>query len=229
MPQVDGLELCQSVKTGLGSGAPYFILLTAKGEISDRLLALETGADDYLVKPCDQGELMARIRAGLRNVTLAREVRRMERQLQSARDELETAQNEVRRLVRMVPKCGDCARVSNVQGEWMTLDHYLEAHAQIAFRPDQCAPSASRSRVGTTPRRRTTTAPAAPRLPDAAPLSSSNHGGGAVPHRGWSVTPRGVCSSPCCSTCSGGALHAFRADAVAVGRDLGRRHRSAGE
>ncbi len=54
MPEVDGLELCQAVKTGLREAAPYFILLTAKGELSDRLLGLETGADDYLVKPCDQ-------------------------------------------------------------------------------------------------------------------------------------------------------------------------------
>ena len=74
MPQVDGLELCQSVKTGLGDGAPYFILLTAKGEISNKLLALDTGADDYLVKPCDQGELMARVRAGLRIVLLTKKL-----------------------------------------------------------------------------------------------------------------------------------------------------------
>src|SRR5438105_2192232 len=75
MPHVDGLELCQAVKTGLRDAAPYFILLTAKGEISDKLLGLDTGADDYLVKPCDQGELMARVRAGLRNILLARELR----------------------------------------------------------------------------------------------------------------------------------------------------------
>ncbi len=59
MPEVDGLEVCQSVKTGLKEAAPYFILLTAKGEISHKLLALDTGADDYLVKPCDPGELRA--------------------------------------------------------------------------------------------------------------------------------------------------------------------------
>ena len=76
MPHVDGLELCQSVKTGLRDAAPYFILLTAKGEISDKLLALETGADDYLTKPCDQGELMARVRAGVRIVTLTQDLRR---------------------------------------------------------------------------------------------------------------------------------------------------------
>ena len=75
MPEVDGLELCQSVKTGLRESAPYFILLTAKGELSDRLLGLETGADDYLVKPCDQAELLARVRAGLRIVLLTRELR----------------------------------------------------------------------------------------------------------------------------------------------------------
>src|SRR6267378_8144659 len=75
MPEVDGLELCQSVKTGLREAAPYFILLTAKGEISDKLLALDTGADDYLVKPCDQGELMARVRAGLRIVLLTQDMR----------------------------------------------------------------------------------------------------------------------------------------------------------
>jgi sigma-B regulation protein RsbU (phosphoserine phosphatase) len=91
MPQVDGLELCQAVKTGLREAAPYFILLTAKGEISDRLLALETGADDYLVKPCDQGELMARIRAGLRIVVLQQELRATIRRLQEANQALAAA------------------------------------------------------------------------------------------------------------------------------------------
>ena len=81
MPQVDGLELCQSVKTGLKEAAPYFILLTAKGEISDKLLALDTGADDYLVKPCDQGELLARVRAGLRIVLLTQDMRNAARDL----------------------------------------------------------------------------------------------------------------------------------------------------
>ncbi len=89
MPQVDGLELCQSVKTGLKETAPYFILLTAKGEISDKLLALDTGADDYLVKPCDQGELMARVRAGLRIVLLTQDMRQAAVELAALRAEVE--------------------------------------------------------------------------------------------------------------------------------------------
>jgi len=88
MPQVDGLELCQSVKTGLKEAAPYFILLTAKGEIDNKLLGLETGADDYLVKPCDHGELMARVRAGLRIVLLTQELRAAKDRLEKANAEL---------------------------------------------------------------------------------------------------------------------------------------------
>ena len=98
MPVVDGLELCQSVKTGLREAAPYFILLTARGEISDKLLGLETGADDYLVKPCDQGELMARVRAGLRIVALTQQLRRTVNELQMSNAALDRARTEVARL-----------------------------------------------------------------------------------------------------------------------------------
>jgi sigma-B regulation protein RsbU (phosphoserine phosphatase) len=95
MPQVDGLELCQSVKTGLQDSAPYFILLTAKGEISDKLLALDTGADDYLVKPCDQGELLARVRAGLRIVLLTQDMRKSAVELARLRSEVQWVRNEL--------------------------------------------------------------------------------------------------------------------------------------
>lgn len=98
MPFVDGLELCQSVKTGLRDAAPYFILLTAKGEISDKLLALETGADDYLVKPCDMGELLARVRAGLRIVLLAHDLRRTAQEARGVIAEVAQLRSENARL-----------------------------------------------------------------------------------------------------------------------------------
>ena len=97
MPHVDGLELCQSVKTGLREASPYFILLTAKGEISDKLLALDTGADDYLVKPCDQGELLARVRAGLRIVLLTQDLRRSVRELAHVQQELKRMKQDLQR------------------------------------------------------------------------------------------------------------------------------------
>ena len=132
MPEVDGLELCQSVKTGLRDAAPYFILLTAKGEISNRLLGLETGADDYLVKPCDQGELMARVRAGLRIVLLTQDLRRTVADLHAANAELQTVRAEVSRLAQeLVPICSFCKKVRDGDGEWMDLEDYLSERAQL--------------------------------------------------------------------------------------------------
>ena len=107
MPQVDGLELCQSVKTGLREAAPYFILLTAKGEISDKLLALDTGADDYLVKPCDQGELMARIRAGLRIVQLTQGLRKAALELARLQSEVGWVRAEMERRGVVWPESPD--------------------------------------------------------------------------------------------------------------------------
>jgi CheY-like chemotaxis protein len=139
MPEVDGLELCQSVKTGLREAAPYFVLLTAKGEISNKLLALDTGADDYLVKPCDQGELMARVRAGLRIVLLTQELRGTVQELNVANAELQSARAEVERLSHeMLPICSFCRRVRDADGHWHSLEEYVAQRTQADFTHGIC-------------------------------------------------------------------------------------------
>jgi DNA-binding response OmpR family regulator len=63
LPDVDGQELCRSLRK---RSAVPIIVLTARGAEDDRVMALETGADDYVVKPYGSRELVARIRAVLR-------------------------------------------------------------------------------------------------------------------------------------------------------------------
>lgn len=138
MPEVDGLELCQSVKTGLREAAPYFILLTAKGEINDRLLALETGADDYLVKPCDQGELMARVRAGLRIVLLTQDLRRALQDLRNTNVELERQKSASNRLTETLPICTFCKKVRLEGDDWQDIDQYLSSREQADFSHGIC-------------------------------------------------------------------------------------------
>jgi CheY-like chemotaxis protein len=130
MPQVDGLELCQSVKTGLREAAPYFILLTAKGEINDKLLALETGADDYLVKPCDQGELMARVRAGLRIVLLTQDLRRSASELRGM-----SSQPVVHRAAGLCPRC---RRVRDLAGLWHDPAEWLREGGVVTNVLENC-------------------------------------------------------------------------------------------
>jgi two-component system phosphate regulon response regulator OmpR len=67
LPDADGLDLCRSLRAE-GVATPI-IMLTAKGDDVDRIVGLEIGADDYLPKPCNPRELLARIRAVLRRRT----------------------------------------------------------------------------------------------------------------------------------------------------------------
>jgi two-component system alkaline phosphatase synthesis response regulator PhoP len=68
LPQVDGLEICRRVRANPATAATPIIMLTARGEESDRIVGLELGADDYLAKPFSPNELVARVRALLRRV-----------------------------------------------------------------------------------------------------------------------------------------------------------------
>lgn len=66
MPNMDGLELCRCIKNDPNLCPNYFIMMTARGEKADCIEGLEAGADDYLSKPVDEGELIARLKVGER-------------------------------------------------------------------------------------------------------------------------------------------------------------------
>ena len=63
LPGMDGYEVCQEIRKS--SNVPI-IMLSAKGEVFDKVLGLKIGADDYIMKPFDSNELVARVRAVLR-------------------------------------------------------------------------------------------------------------------------------------------------------------------
>jgi two-component system OmpR family response regulator len=67
LPGEDGLAICRRLAA---TGGPPIIMLSAMGEDTDRIVGLELGADDYLAKPCNPRELLARVRAVLRRAEL---------------------------------------------------------------------------------------------------------------------------------------------------------------
>ncbi|SNY51293.1 two-component system, OmpR family, response regulator RpaB [Arsukibacterium tuosuense] len=71
MPQTDGFTLCKQIR--LTNSIPI-IMLTARGELSDKVLGLELGADDYLAKPFEPRELVARVQVLVRRQTLVGKV-----------------------------------------------------------------------------------------------------------------------------------------------------------
>jgi DNA-binding response OmpR family regulator len=70
MPDIDGLEVCAQLRADPRKQRLPILVLSARASTADRILGLETGADDYLVKPFDPNELVARVKALLRRSTI---------------------------------------------------------------------------------------------------------------------------------------------------------------
>lgn len=122
LPQLDGLSLLRQVRSE-GVATPV-LLLTARSEVQDRVQGLDAGADDYLIKPFDFTELLARIRALLRRPPLQNDA-----VLQVGDLELDTLQRVVRR--------GD--RVIELSPKEFSLLEYLMRHPHQVLSRTQIA------------------------------------------------------------------------------------------
>jgi class 3 adenylate cyclase len=81
MPHMKGVELCEKIRAEEKPGYVYIILVTSMEEKADLVRALDAGADDYVTKPYDKGELLARVRAGQRIIRLEQKISQKNREL----------------------------------------------------------------------------------------------------------------------------------------------------
>lgn len=86
LPEVDGLNVCKKIRNDEEIGDLPIIMLTAKSEDIDRIIGLELGADDYVTKPFNTRELIARIKALLRRISMIRDYEKVEKEVIKVRD-----------------------------------------------------------------------------------------------------------------------------------------------
>ncbi len=132
LPDMDGLEVCRRIRSLQGGAAQVPVLmLTAKGDPMDRIIGLELGADDYLPKPFEPRELLARIRAILRRRTDGGSA-------SAATQALRFGTLEIDRDARTVTVAGELADLTSYQfdllvalaeraGRVLTRDQIMEA------------------------------------------------------------------------------------------------------
>jgi len=130
MPEVDGLEVCRQIKQEPSLDYTFFILLTSRSAVEDKVQALNHGADDFLSKPIDKMELIASVRAGLRLYQLNQDLQ-LQKQLLEA--ELNEASEYVRSLLpksldHNVKICTEFLPSSQLGGDcydfyWLDPDH----------------------------------------------------------------------------------------------------------
>ncbi len=131
LPDIDGLEVCRRIRALPGAlAATPILMLTAKGDPMDRIVGLEIGADDYLPKPFEPRELLARIRAVLRRHGDGRPT--------ASRNRLRFGTLEIDRDARLVSVAGTACELTSYQfdllvalaeraGRVLTRDQIMEA------------------------------------------------------------------------------------------------------
>jgi DNA-binding response OmpR family regulator len=131
MPDLDGLELCRKVREMNLPSYIYIILWTALTQKENIIMGLDAGADDYITKPFDKTELLARVRAGERVIQL-------ERSLRQKNKELSDALAHVKQLKGLLPICMFCKKIRNDENYWLQIEDYVAKHSEADFSHGIC-------------------------------------------------------------------------------------------
>ena len=131
MPELDGPEVCRRVRARATDQPPYVLMLTTKHEKSDIIAGLAAGANDYLAKPFDPGELRARVEVGRRIVEL-------EARLVAQAAELRRALDHIKSLEGVLPICMHCKRIRDDRGGWSPVEAYVTARSEATFSHGIC-------------------------------------------------------------------------------------------
>jgi response regulator RpfG family c-di-GMP phosphodiesterase len=108
------------------------ILLTATPlTVEKKVLGLGAGADDYVGKPCDPRELLARLQVGERVLGL-------QVQLRNRVEQLEEALSQVKQLQGLLPICMDCKNIRDDQNYWHRVETYIAKRTDAAFTHGLC-------------------------------------------------------------------------------------------
>ncbi len=148
LPEITGIELCRGVRAQNFAHYIYFIFVTARDTAEDLSEAFAAGADDFIRKPFEPTELLARLKSGQRIVEL-------EHRLAARVEEVERVLERVRHLERLLPICMYCKRVRKDPTYWQEIDEYIHLQTGTDFShgicPDCMSAVEAGARVGLRP------------------------------------------------------------------------------
>ncbi len=140
MPELDGVEACRTIKGRPNSCDIPIIMVTAKSDLSNLQAAFAAGAIDYITKPVNNIELLARASSAL---ALKKEMdcrKAREGELRRSNEELQKALRDVKVLRGLIPICASCKKIRNDGGVWQQLEEYIGDHSEAEFSHGICQP-----------------------------------------------------------------------------------------
>ena len=131
MPGLQGPEIVRRIRKKEVQTPTYVILLTSRDSSADIVQGLRAGADDYVTKPANEDELIARVSVGARVVELQAALAERVRSL-------EEALANVKALQTLLPMCAYCKSIRNDQNYWEKVETYFTQHSNVSFTHSYC-------------------------------------------------------------------------------------------
>ncbi|MDY0220129.1 MAG: response regulator [Desulfobacterium sp.] len=145
MPEMNGYEVCTSLKDNEKTREIPIIFITALDDVRDKVKGFSMGCVDYISKPFQEEEVLARVRTQIRLGRLQhRLVIQNERLKKDAKEkellilELQTLIDNVKVLSGLLPICASCKKIRSDQGYWEHLEIYIETHTEAIFSHGIC-------------------------------------------------------------------------------------------
>lgn len=131
MPGLAGPEVIRKIRARGDQTPTYVILLTSRDSSADIVAGLKAGANDYVTKPANEDELIARVNVGARVVEL-------QTALADRVRSLEEALANVKALQTLLPMCSYCKAIRNDQNYWEKVETYFHEHSGVSFSHSYC-------------------------------------------------------------------------------------------
>jgi PleD family two-component response regulator len=137
MPGIDGFEICRRLKQQAATQAIPVIFMTALADTADKIKGFAAGGVDYVTKPFQPEEVLARVKAHVTIYVLQRELRQKNR-------DLEAALSQVKQLSGLLPICAGCKKIRDDQGYWQDVAVYIQNHSEAELSHGLCSDCARR-------------------------------------------------------------------------------------
>lgn len=138
MPDMDGVEACRRIKAiDAFIGIPI-IIVTARNQRDWLQAAFDAGATDYIRKPVEQVELLARVKSAFKSKQEAEARRNWEQEVTKTITDLDRTVRDIAALQQLIPVCPSCRKSHPLQMSEAALNEYVQAHPETKFQDLLC-------------------------------------------------------------------------------------------
>lgn len=144
MPDIDGVEACRRIKAVDAFAGIPIIIVTARDQRDFLQAAFDAGATDYIRKPVERVELLARVKATLKLKQETEERNHWEQELTKVISELDRTLRDMATLQQLIPVCPACKKSHPAHMSDIALNEYVQSHPQTKFQDLVCSACAGR-------------------------------------------------------------------------------------